>query len=67
MIGFMLGGWNMTAIWRRRVGGFAAWVVAPLVVAGVLATPGLVLASQETADAVTFTKHVLPIMQRACQ
>ena len=43
-------------------------VLVPLVVGGVLMTPPLALANrQEGAVDVTFTKDVLPIMQRACQ
>jgi mono/diheme cytochrome c family protein len=58
----------MTAICGRRVGGFAAWVIVPLVVGGVVTAPGRAVANGQTAAAeVTFTKHVLPIMQRACQ
>ena len=58
----------MTAIWVHRIGGYAAWVVVPLVVGSVLTVPGRAVANgQAGADEVTFTKHVLPIMQRACQ
>ena len=58
----------MIAMQGRQVGrhGPLAWVL-PLVAAGVL-IPGLASAGgQDTVDDVTFTKDVLPIMQRACQ
>ena len=47
---------------------YAAWVLVLLVGGGVLTAPGRASASsQESTVEVTFTKHVLPIMQRACQ
>jgi hypothetical protein len=47
---------------------FAAWVLVLPVVGGVLTAPGRASASsQDSVVEVTFTKHVLPIMQRACQ
>ena len=47
---------------------FAAWVLVLPVVGGGLTAPGRASASsQDSVDEVTFTKHVLPIMQRACQ
>ena len=41
--------------------------IAALVAGGVLAAAGLALAQEQRADGPTFTKDVLPILQRSCQ
>ena len=47
--------------------GCAAWVLVSLVVGGLVTATGQASAGQDTAVDTTFTRDVLPIMQRACQ
>ena len=57
----------MSAMKRQRVGGFWVHALVLLVIGTFMTMPGLASAAQEPASDVTFTKDVLPILQRACQ
>ena len=57
----------MGAMKRQRVGGFWVHALVLLVIGTFMTMPGLASAAQEPASDVTFTKDVLPILQRACQ
>ena len=57
----------MSAMKRQPVGWFGVHALALLVLGTTIAMPGLASAGQGPAADVTFTKDVLPIMQRACQ
>ena len=57
----------MSAMKRQQVDGLGVRALALLVLGTTIAMPGLASAGQGPAADVTFTKDVLPIMQRACQ
>ena len=57
----------MSAMKRQPVGWFGVHALALLVLGTIIAMPGLASARQGPASDATFTKDVLPIMQRACQ
>ena len=57
----------MSAMKRQQVDGLGVHGLALLVLGTTIAMPGLASAGQGPAADVTFTKDVLPIMQRACQ
>ena len=57
----------MSAMKRQQVDGLGVHGLALLVLGTTIAMPGLASAAQEPASDVTFTKDVLPILQRACQ
>ena len=57
----------MSAMKRLQVDGLGVHALALVVLGTTIAMPGLSSARQGPASDVTFTKDVLPIMQRACQ
>ena len=57
----------MSAVKRLQIDGLGVHALALLVLGTTIAMPGLASARQGPASDVTFTKDVLPIMQRACQ
>lgn len=57
----------MSAMRRRQTGGSSVHMLVPLVVGAFVLAPGLASGGQDPGSDVTFTRDVLPIMQRACQ
>ena len=57
----------MSAMKRRQTGGSSVHILVLFVVGAVMLAPELASGGQDPVSDVTFTKDVLPIMQRACQ